>query len=60
MIVDPEQKIGRPRQLYTGETLRKVLPMEERSSSNVSDLVRKLSTPSLATRSVEVNYRMAR
>ncbi len=31
MIVDPEQRIGRPRQLYTGAALRDVRPMSERS-----------------------------
>ena len=30
MIQDPEQKIGRPRQLYTGETLRQYKPMSKR------------------------------
>ncbi len=30
MIADPAQKIGRPRQLYTGVTTRKVLPISER------------------------------
>ena len=30
MIQDPEQKIGRPRQLYTGETLREYKPMSNR------------------------------
>jgi len=30
MISDDNQKIGRPRQLYTGEVLRKVKPIEER------------------------------
>ncbi len=30
MIADPEQKIGRPRQLYTGQTLRDVAPIETR------------------------------
>jgi citrate synthase len=30
MISDPEQKIGRPRQLYTGKSTRKVLPISER------------------------------
>jgi citrate synthase len=30
MIIDPEQKIGRPRQLYTGPTQRDFLPMEQR------------------------------
>ena len=31
MISDPEQKIGRPRQLYTGEIRREVEKLEERS-----------------------------
>lgn len=31
MIEDPEQKIGRPRQLYTGPKQRDFLPLEERS-----------------------------
>jgi citrate synthase len=30
MISDPEQKIGRPRQLYTGPARRDVVPMNER------------------------------
>jgi citrate synthase len=30
MIQDPEQKIGRPRQLYTGEKLRQYKPMSNR------------------------------
>ena len=30
MIQDPSQKIGRPRQLYTGETKRKFLPLHKR------------------------------
>ena len=30
MIADPEQKIGRPRQLYTGATQRDVMPIEKR------------------------------
>ncbi|MFI4983894.1 MAG: citrate synthase [Rickettsiales bacterium] len=30
MIEDPKQKIGRPRQLYTGETERKFIPIEKR------------------------------
>jgi citrate synthase len=30
MIADPEQKIGRPRQLYTGATKRDVVPIEQR------------------------------
>ena len=30
MIADPEQKIGRPRQLYTGATKRDVVPIDKR------------------------------
>ena len=30
MIVDPEQKIGRPRQLYIGEKPRQYVPLEQR------------------------------
>jgi citrate synthase len=30
MITDPDQKIGRPRQLYTGPTQRSYLPVAER------------------------------
>ncbi|MBI4985210.1 MAG: citrate (Si)-synthase, partial [Rhodocyclales bacterium] len=30
MISDPDQKIGRPRQLYTGAPYRAVLPMDKR------------------------------
>ena len=30
MISDPEQKIGRPRQLYTGATQRDYVPVDER------------------------------
>jgi citrate synthase len=30
MIADPEQKIGRPRQLFVGETTRDVKPIDER------------------------------
>jgi citrate synthase len=30
MISDPGQKIGRPRQLYTGPTQRDYLPVEQR------------------------------
>ncbi len=32
MIEDPGQKIGRPRQLYTGEPQRNYVPMDKRSS----------------------------
>jgi citrate synthase len=31
MIVDPDQKIGRPRQLYRGATQRDVVPIDQRS-----------------------------
>ena len=31
MIADPEQKIGRPRQLYTGPTQRDYVPLDARS-----------------------------
>ncbi|MGV3742318.1 MAG: citrate/2-methylcitrate synthase, partial [Burkholderiaceae bacterium] len=30
MISDPEQKIGRPRQLYTGSPVRQVVPLADR------------------------------
>ena len=30
MVEDPKQKIGRPRQLYTGPTKREYVPMTER------------------------------
>jgi citrate synthase len=30
MIADPDQKIGRPRQLFTGKTARQVLPIDKR------------------------------
>ena len=30
MIADPEQKIGRPRQLFVGSTTREVLPLDKR------------------------------
>jgi citrate synthase len=30
MISDPEQKIGRPRQLYTGSPARDYVPVEKR------------------------------
>ena len=32
MITDPEQKIARPRQIFTGHEVRKFVPAEERSS----------------------------
>jgi citrate synthase len=31
MMEDPGRKIGRPRQLYTGEVLRPYVPLDERS-----------------------------
>jgi citrate synthase len=30
MIADPEQKIGRPRQLYVGKTQRDYIPIADR------------------------------
>jgi citrate synthase len=30
MIADPEQKIGRPRQLYTGRPQREYVPVDRR------------------------------
>jgi citrate synthase len=30
MLLDPEQKIARPRQIYTGHDLRPVIPMHRR------------------------------
>jgi citrate synthase len=30
MIEDPQQKIGRPRQLYTGYTKREYVPVDKR------------------------------
>jgi len=30
MIADPEQKIGRPRQLFVGATARDVKPLDQR------------------------------
>jgi citrate synthase len=32
MIVDPEQKIARPRQVYTGYEARDVVPLVERTA----------------------------
>jgi len=34
MIEDPNQKIGRPRQLYTGETRRDYIPISRRKQRN--------------------------
>jgi len=36
MLEDPEQKIARPRQIYTGHALREFLAMEKRSAAPVS------------------------
>jgi citrate synthase len=33
MLQDPEQKIARPRQVYTGDVLREFVPMEERGKA---------------------------
>jgi citrate synthase len=33
MITDPEQKIARPRQIYTGHEAREFVPMEKRTSA---------------------------
>jgi citrate synthase len=30
MVTDPEQKIARPRQIYTGEREREYVPIDER------------------------------
>jgi citrate synthase len=30
MVEDPNTKIGRPRQIYTGEKVRKYVPIEQR------------------------------
>jgi citrate synthase len=36
MITDPEQKIARPRQIYTGYDVREFVPMEKRSPAPVA------------------------
>jgi len=36
MITDPEQKIARPRQVYTGYDVREFVPMEKRSGTKVA------------------------
>ena len=36
MITDPEQKISRPRQIYTGQALRDFVPIEKRNASAVT------------------------
>ena len=35
MLADPEQKISRPRQIYTGYDARKFVPMQERTAEGV-------------------------
>jgi citrate synthase len=40
MISDPEQKIGRPRQLYVGPAQRDVLPIAKRAASGTRDKAR--------------------
>ncbi len=35
MIIDPEQKIVRPRQIYTGQRTRSLVPIEERHGAGV-------------------------
>jgi citrate synthase len=37
MITDPEQKIARPRQIYTGQRMRAFVPMAERQASAVRE-----------------------
>ena len=36
MITDPEQKIARPRQIYTGPRKRELVPMAERTAAGVA------------------------
>jgi len=36
MITDPEQKIARPRQIYTGHEVREFVPMEKRTAGMLS------------------------
>jgi citrate synthase len=35
LITDPEQKITRPRQVYTGQPAREFVPMEKRTGATV-------------------------
>ncbi len=39
LITDPEQKIARPRQIYTGHEQREFVPMEKRTSTAVTSPV---------------------
>jgi len=36
MLTDSEQKIARPRQIYTGHDAREFLPMEKRASATAA------------------------
>ena len=45
MIEDPEQKIGRPRQLYTGPTERQYVPIEKRPAAPTENDGSKVSPP---------------
>jgi len=36
MLTDTEQKIARPRQIYTGQRARRFLPMEERHAVSLT------------------------
>jgi citrate synthase len=33
LIMDPEQKIARPRQIYTGHDARRVVPLDQRAAA---------------------------
>jgi citrate synthase len=35
-VSDPEQKIARPRQIYTGHEVREFVPMEKRGAQAVA------------------------
>ena len=45
MISDPEQKIGRPRQLYVGATQRDYVPVERRARPSGSVRVKRAPSP---------------
>ena len=38
MLMDPEQKIARPRQIYTGQTARELLPIEGPASIDAAGI----------------------
>ncbi|HEY0673049.1 MAG TPA: citrate synthase [Longimicrobiales bacterium] len=40
MLMDPEQKIARPRQVYTGEDVRSYVPMKERRGNQVLEVTK--------------------